>query len=278
MTSTIEWTGRVGDSWAEEWQRTDRSFAGLSARLDAAILEAAPPTGTAVDIGCGAGGTSIALATARPDLSVTGVDLSPALIETARARARLAGLANLEFRVADAQSLGALGADLLFSRHGVMFFADPVAGFSALRMAASPGARLVFSCFRPRAFNQWTLVTEAAIGASAPPPAGYAPGPYGLADPDLARDILVRAGWRDAAAEIVDFRYVAGAGDDPVADALGYFLRIGPAARAIAAAPPERREALRQSLRAALAEHVVDGAVTFAASAWIWTATAGEPE
>lgn len=275
MTDTLEWSGRVGDAWAEEWQRTDRSFSGLSPRLDAAILDAAPELGTAVDIGSGAGGTSIALATARPQLSVTGVDLSAALVATAKRRA--AGLANLQFRVADAQALGPLDADLLFSRHGVMFFADPVAGFSALRGAAKPGARLVFSCFRPRAFNEWTLVTEAAIGGVPPQSTSYTPGPYGLADADFTRHMLGQAGWANATSEAVDFRYLAGSGQNPVEDALSYFLRIGPAARMIAAAAPDRREEMRESLRTALATHLHDGAVTFAASAWIWTAIAGEP-
>ncbi|RYD53690.1 MAG: class I SAM-dependent methyltransferase [Sphingomonadales bacterium] len=276
MTDTLEWTGRVGLVWADEWQRTDRSFVALSRHLDAAILAAAPDSGIAVDVGSGAGGTSIALATARPRLSVTGVDLSAALVETARQRAT--GLPNLEFRVADAQALGSLDADLLFSRHGVMFFADPVAGFSALRRAAKPGARLVFSCFRPRAFNEWTLVTEAAIGATAPAQTDYMPGPYGLADHDFTRGVLTQAGWVGAAAEAVDFDYVAGGGEDPVEDALGYFLRIGPAARAIASAPPGQREAMRDALRAALAANCRDGGVTFGAGAWIWTATAGDLE
>ncbi len=274
MTDTIEWTGRVGDAWAQEWRRTDRSFANLSGRLDAAILAAAPESGTAIDIGCGAGGTSIALAASRPQLSVTGIDLSPAMIAAARERG--AALSNLRFKLADAKTLGPLAADLIFSRHGVMFFPDPVAGFAALRTAARPGARLVFSCFRPRAFNQWATLTEGAVGAVAQPPAGYAPGPFGLADPDFTRDVLERADWVQATAQIVDFLYVAGAGEDAVEDALGYFCRIGPAARSIATAPPERREAMRASLRSMLAAHAHDGAVTFSASAWIWTAIAGD--
>ncbi|RYD66345.1 MAG: class I SAM-dependent methyltransferase [Sphingomonadales bacterium] len=275
MTDTLEWTGRVGDSWAEEWPRTDRSFADLSRQLDAAILAAAPETGVALDIGCGAGGTSLALAASRPKLVITGVDISPALFAVAQRRA--AGIGNLQFRVADAQALGALGADLLYSRHGVMFFADPVSGFAALRAAARPGARLVFSCFRPRAFNEWTLVTEAALGGAPVSPSGYMPGPYGLADHDFTRDTLQRAGWSGPTAHIADFRYIAGAGDDPVADALSYFLRIGPAARLIAAADPADQADLRMALHAALADRLIDGAVTFAASAWIWTATAGDP-
>jgi SAM-dependent methyltransferase len=275
MTTTFDWTGRSGDAWADEWRRTDRSLADLSLRLDAAILAAAPDTGVAIDIGCGAGGTSLALAARRPGLSITGIDISPALIAVARERA--AGLANLTFRVADAQGLGPAGADLLFSRHGVMFFEDPVAGFAALRDSAAPGARLAFSCFRSHAVNQWAVVAEAAVGNAYSPPANYAPGPFALANADFTRDVLTRAGWRHAAAHSVDFAYVAGGGSDPVADALSFFSRIGPAARAIAEAAPERREAMQASLRAALAEHAKEGAVTFSAGAWIWTATNREP-
>ena len=274
MTTSFDWEGRVGDVWAGEWCRTDRSLADLGRRLNAAILAAAPQTGSAIDIGCGAGGTSIALARSRPGLAITGIDLSPALVATARERA--AGFAGLDFRVADARSLGGAGADLLFSRHGVMFFDDPVAGFSALRRAARPGAKLVFSCFRPRAANEWALVIDAAVGNDNMPQPGYAPGPYGLADADFTRDLLVRAGWLDPSAESIDFTSVAGAGEDPVDDALGFFSRIGSAARTIADAPPERRDAMRDSLRSALAAHVRDGQVAFAGGAWIWTATAGE--
>nr|WP_241769019.1 class I SAM-dependent methyltransferase [Sphingomonas melonis] len=88
MTTATDWTGRVGRTWAAEWQRTDRSFANLSPHLDAAIRSAAPAGPFhAIDIGCGAGATSLALAHARPDATVTGLDLSADLIRTARARA-----------------------------------------------------------------------------------------------------------------------------------------------------------------------------------------------
>lgn len=274
MTTTFDWTGRVGDVWAEEWRRTDRSFSDFSPRLNAAILAAAPDSGSAIDIGCGAGGTAIALATARPHLAVTGIDLSSSLIAIARERAT--GIANLSFRVADAQDLGGADADLLVSRHGVMFFEDPVAGFAALRGAAKRGAGLVFSCFAARSRNEWAVATSAAVGEIAPPAQGYAPGPFAFEDPDVARDVLTRAGWVDARAEQVDFRYVAGAGEDPVEDALAFLSRIGPAARALADAAPERREAMRDALRVMPAARAADGAVTFDASAWIWTATAGD--
>lgn len=274
MTTTFDWEGRVGDVWADEWQRTDRSFADLSRHLNAAILAAAPEQGRAIDIGCGAGGTSLALATGRPGLAITGVDLSPSLIAIARTRAE--GRGNLRFEVADAQELAGSAADLLFSRHGVMFFDDPVAGFAALRAAAAPGSRLVFSCFRARADNGWAVAVDNAVGNAPVPCEGYAPGPFALADADFTGAMLARAGWVDAEAQAVDFSYVAGAGEDPVEDALGFFSRIGSGARAMADAGPERREAMRHALCAMLADHVEHGGVAFAGAAWIWTARAGE--
>lgn len=279
MTNMTEWRGSVGDVWAREWRRTDRSFANLSRHLDAAIRAAAPESGRVLDIGCGAGATSLALAAALPALHVTGVDLSEGLIAVARERAR--DRPNLRFHVADAGDpngpLAATRFDLLVSRHGVMFFADPVAGFTALRARAAADARIVFSCFRSLTENPWATDLVAALTNSPPPaPATYAPGPFALADRDATATILGRAGWVGAEATAIDFTYVAGAGPDPVAEALAFFTRIGPAARALADAPHEDRPALLDRLSAILARHITDGAVTFSAAAWIWCAGAAE--
>jgi len=275
MVSTDEWTGRTGDVWADEWRRTDRSFAGLSDRLNAAILAAAPPSGQAIDLGCGAGGTSIALAEARPDLAVTGFDISAGLIAVARRRGD--GIANLCFDVADTAALDpATSADLLVSRHGIMFFPDPVAAFATIRAASRPGARLVFSCFRDRASNPWALLGDALTGAAAPLPSGYAPGPFGFADRAFVSDMLAQAGWTNAAAASVDFDYIAGQGIDPIADAADFFTRIGPVARAIADQPADRRPALVERLTDLLASHRTGDTVAFPAAAWVWTATNGD--
>lgn len=142
MTVAADWAGRVGDVWAEEWRRTDRAFAGLAPHLDAAILDAVPPGPfTALDIGCGAGATSLALAAARPDARIVGVDLSSELVELARRRTEQLG--NCRFGAGDVLAhAAAVRPDLLVSRHGVMFFADPHAAFAALRRAAAPPRRV----------------------------------------------------------------------------------------------------------------------------------------
>jgi SAM-dependent methyltransferase len=275
MTLGADWSGAVGNVWAEEWQRTDRGFGAMTAHLDAAILAAAPAQGRAIDVGCGAGATSIALAKARPGLQVTGIDLSSAEVEVARTRA--AGLANLSFRVADMAATSAFDgmADLLVSRHGVMFFEDPVAGMTALRRAAAPGGALVFSCFDSITRNRFAVEPIIAVTGQEPQPAArYAPGPFAFADPDFVTATLSAAGWGSLHLEAVAFDYRVGAGDDPVGDAVNFFTRIGPSAPLLRAAPPEERGAMLGRLTDTVARRLHDGVVDFPAAAWLWSARA----
>lgn len=268
MTLAYDWAGRVGDTWADEWRRTDLSFANLSPLLNAAILAAAPETGKAVDIGCGAGGTAIALAAARPDLAIVGIDLSHNLVDTARDRG--AAYPNLRFEVGDASELGDIAADLLFSRHGVMFFDDPIAAFTRLRHAATAEVRLVFSCFRDVTLNPWAIETRAAVSGAAPQKPGTSPGPFAFADADHVRSILQASGWTGDA-QPVDYSYRAGEGPRAVDEALAFFSRIGPAAAQLRELDDAAREAGRERLRDALASRLRDDTVDFPASAWIWS-------
>src|SRR3954451_17269514 len=157
MTEAYEWRGRVGEVWAEEWRRTDRSLAPVNAALAAAAAAEAAGLDSPriLDVGCGAAATSLALAEAIPGSEIIGIDLSQALVAAARERA--VGRDNLGFEVADAArwTPSRAGVDLIVSRHGIMFFEDAVAAFAHLRTLAGPGARLVFSCFRARADNRW---------------------------------------------------------------------------------------------------------------------------
>ena len=274
MTEARDWIGRVGGTWASEWQRTDRSFGDLARRLDAAILDLAPETGRALDIGCGAGATSLALAAARPRLAVTGVDLSPAQLTVARERA--AAHTNLDFVEGDVLAVAAKHApiDQFVSRHGVMFFADPVAAFAALHAAATPGASLVFTCFRSPEGNAWTRDIAIAVTGSPPEPRGTAPGPYAFADRDRVAGILSDAGWTAAEAQPVDYLHRTGEGDDPIADSLTYFQRIGSMAPVLREMPPTGREAALQRIAAICERYRTDNAVDFPAAAWLWTARA----
>ncbi|QNE31849.1 class I SAM-dependent methyltransferase [Sphingomonas sp. NBWT7] len=276
MTTAPEWQTRVGDVWAAEWRRTDRSFADLSRQLDVAIAAVAPEDGRAADLGCGAGVTSLSLAAARPGLAIDGFDLSPALIDVARARAAGQGAGNVTFAVGAVPA--ALGAtpryDLAVSRHGVMFFDDPRAAFAGIRTAMTPGAALVFSCFRTPAENPWAAGTIAALGGRLDPPHGYAPGPFAFADRTTIVDLLTGAGFGDVCIAAADYRYCAGAGPDPAGDGADFFRRIGTVSKLFAAANEADRPVLVNRLRAHLATHVRGDVLDFPAAAWIVTARA----
>ncbi|MGE4322107.1 MAG: class I SAM-dependent methyltransferase [Sphingobium sp.] len=269
----------MGDVWARLWRRTDRSLADLAVHLNEAIHSALPGGPTRIaDIGCGAGATSIAAAAIRADVDIMGFDLSDALVAIARERA--AGLPNCHFTAGPVERtiVDAMPFDLVMSRHGVMFFDDPVAGLAVIRSAARPGAPLVFSCFRAPALNRWATDMIAALpGDPPPPPSGYEPGPFAFADERFVRTCLDAAGWIDAQPMPVDFRYVAGergegAENGAVADAVDFFSRIGPAARLLATCPPEEHAGIRDAIARLCEAHRDGDIVAFPAAAWIWTA------
>ncbi len=269
MTGAAEWIGQVGRAWAQQWPHTDRAFAPLTRRLVAALAEIAPAQGQALDIGCGAGETSIALASLRSDLAITGADISGELIDAARERS---STPNLDFITGDAIDAATARApiDLFLSRHGVMFFDDPVAAFTALYAAAAPGARLIFTCFRDWSLNRFASDFGPLLGQGPPPPGQ--PGPFAFADKGYVRTLLTEAGWADIHAEPIDLPFRAGEGPDPVSDAVTFLSHIGPAARALR----EAGEADRPAMLAALADicraRLSGDAVDFPAAAWLWTA------
>jgi SAM-dependent methyltransferase len=273
MTNRLEWLGRVGDAWAGEWRRTDRALAPLDAPLVAAAGAGAGDAPTILDLGCGAGSTSLALADAIPGAAITGIDLSQALVAVARERA--AGRPGLRFETADASAWTPADGrrfDRIVSRHGIMFFDDPVAAFANVAGLAAPGGRLAFSCFRAREENDWTEALLPVLARHAPPaPASPpdAPGPFAFADPERVRTILAAAGFAAPAIMPFDFDFVAGAGDDPVAEASAFFRQIGPFAALLRTLDDARRAAAIAEVGEIAAAHRAGDRVAFRAAAWI---------
>ncbi|MEQ1784285.1 MAG: class I SAM-dependent methyltransferase, partial [Hyphomonadaceae bacterium] len=135
-----DWNGAVGERWAAEQERTDQLIRAFG---DAALTAARASLGERVlDVGCGCGDTSLALANSvGPTGHVLGVDVSAPMLIVARRRA--SALSNLTFAEADASSASLPGSfDLLYSRFGVMFFDAPVPAFRHLHKAMSPTGRL----------------------------------------------------------------------------------------------------------------------------------------
>lgn len=274
-THSPAWATTSGDVWAERWPELDRGLAGVAERLDSAILAAAPPGPIrALDIGCGAGSTSLALATARPDVTIIACDLSSSLVKVAEGR--LAGK-SVEARLGDAEEVAAREGpfDLIYSRHGVMFFADPARAFRAFRSAARAGASLAFSCFENWAANSWASeLASAAAGHPVDPP-GRKPGGFAFADADYVGSMIESAGWIEVERQSVSFRYLAGSGPGAVSQALSLLSAVGPASIILRDLAGDDRDQAAQRMRATIEHHFDGSKVEFPASACLWIARAG---
>lgn len=268
------WNGKVGDIWVQMQERMDAALTPVTAALLAA---AAPQPGEAVlDVGCGAGETTLAAALAvGEDGSALGLDISAPLLAHARSRAE-ALLCDADFIAGDASAWADEGDfDLIMSRFGVMFFADPGAAFAHFHRLAAPGGRLVFACWQPAARNLWATFPMTALADLLPPqPAAdpHAPGPFAFADAARVAMMLEAAGWQDATFHSLPFAMLIGSGDDPIADAVSFNLKIGPAARAV-------RDAgigsdARPRLAAELGLYLAGGEVALPGAAWLVTARA----
>jgi SAM-dependent methyltransferase len=148
-----------------------------------------------LDVGCGAGQTTREAARAAAPGHVLGIDVSVPLLERARERSAAEGLANVTYELGDAQvhRFPCARFDLLISRFGTMFFADPVAAFRNIAGALRPGGRVVLLVWQTLERNEWAVAIDAAVGATPSP----GPGPFSLGDPAVASGILERAGLRD---------------------------------------------------------------------------------
>ncbi len=267
------WNGPAGRRWVRRQQEQDALLAPVAEVL---LERAAPRPGELVlDIGCGWGGTAIALARrVAPGGRVLGVDVSELML--ARARELAPPELPIEFELGDATvyPFEPGKADLLFSRFGVMFFADPARSFANMRKGLRSGARLSFACWREARENPWLMLPlqEACRHVPRLPEVGPDdPGAFSLAAQSRVREILGRAGFAGVQLEPVGLTLdiaIGGGLEAAVATAVG----IGPTSRALEGQPEALQAAAIRSIRAALERHLSGSRVPLAGAIWIVTA------
>ncbi len=269
------WNGPAGRAWVDRQPLLDGLFAPLGTLLTEAV--AGRPLGRVLDVGCGTGALTLALAEPSGDaVECVGIDISAPMIEAARARAEREG-SQARFVCADAQThaFAPAGFDTIVSRLGVMFFDDPVAAFANLRRGARDGAALRFLAWRAAAENPFMTTAERAAAPLLPQlPARRpgAPGQFGFADRERVESILAQAGWGTIAIRPVDLPCSL-----PAQELVPYLSRLGPVGLALEQADAATRERVIATVRAAFEPFVQGDEVRFTAACWLASAEAAVP-
>jgi SAM-dependent methyltransferase len=267
------WNTTESRHWVEYQDRHDAVLAPLDAPLLAAAGISAHDR--VLDVGCGCGATTRATARAATAGDATGIDLSAAMLERARALAEKEGLGNVGFQQGDAQVHPFDGAafDVVISRFGVMFFADPTAAFANLARATREHGRLVFVCWQGFPRNDWIFVPAAAALTHVPPPDPGSPddpGPFSFADPDRVRSNLSAAGWHDVDMQEVNEQLPLG---DDVDEALTFTLGIRLFRRLFTDVDEATVGRAIAAVRDALRAYETPDGVLLGSAAWLVSAT-----
>ena len=265
------WDGPDGQSWVEREERTNRALIEHSRGMFAAADVGRDDR--MLDVGCGCGWTTRECGRRADTGEALGVDLSNAMLERARMRTSEEGLTNVRFERGDAQvhPFPVAAFDVVVSRFGSMFFADPVAAFANIRSAMTRGGRLALVAWQELRRNEWLAAPRdaLAIGRDLPEPTAGTAGPFGLADPDRARSIIEAAGFERVAIEGAEVPVRFG---DTQEDAFTFAQGVGIVRHLFADLDADDMQRASDALRATIAAHDTGAGVVFDSRTWIISA------
>lgn len=261
------WNGPAGHAWVEGQTVLDEMFRPFEEMLVGVVT--ATGAGQVLDVGCGTGGTTLAVAREiRPEGRCVGIDIAEPVIAAARARAERER-APVSFVCADAQEYAFAPAafDAVISRFGVMFFGDFARAFANLRRAARDEAELAFVVWRAPAENPFMTTAERAAAPLLP---GLCvrrpdePGQFAFADADRVRRMLADGGWDGIGIRPVDVECAF-----PERELVPYFTRLGPVGLALPGIDERTRARVVETVRAAFDPFVHGAEVRFTAACWM---------
>lgn len=246
-------------------------FDAMGRRLVAAAE--VQPGDRVLDVACG---TGVVARTAARRLgstgSVTGVDVNPDMLATAR-RSSAHVAPPIGWREADVAALpfDDDAFDVVLCEEAVQFFGDRVAALREMRRVATPGGRVAFSVLRSVEHNPVYAIVAQALGDHASAAAEQMMrSPFALGDADVLRVAARDAGLTDIRVRIAinEERF------DSVAEFVRQEAASSPLAGPLGALAEDRRAALVASLERQLAPHLDDIGLAFHNETHIVTARA----
>ncbi len=264
------WNGPAADKWVDFNPELDRMLDPLGYL---AMDHIAPAPGEhALDVGCGCGGTTFELARrVAPSGAVTGIDVSEPMLAFAREHAgEAAAPVCIVGGDAEVYDLPVATFDLVYSRFGVMFFANPEAAFANLEGALKPGGRLAFVCWRAPAENPWVTVPFEAARPLLPsfePPGPNEPGQFAFADSARVERILAAPGFTEICSEPHDVMLRVGDGD--LDACVEVTLKLGPVSRLLREAGDEAVPPVAAAIREAVAPYHTGETLEMMSAVWV---------
>ena len=264
------WNGLGGRIWVARQAHTDTTLTPVT---EALLSFAAPRTGERIlDVGCGCGATTLEFARAvGPTGRVAALDISGPMLAEGAARAKAAGIANIDWRQADPATAALDEYDVLTSAFGTMFFGDPVGAFAHVRCAANADVRMAIVCWRSLAENPWMEVPMNAVARHVPPrpkPVPHAPGMFAFADPERVSEVLTASGWAPPGFEKLDADLDIAAGRG-LEEAVIQSTQIGAVNSWLRNQPAEVVSVAIASLREALEPYVDGASVRLPGAMWL---------
>jgi len=265
-TQTLDQQKRViyeiAEALAPTWEQRRADVEEVSTPVrDWMLRELAPQGGdTLLELAAGIGETGFEAAriVGETGLVIT-TDFSPAMLEAARRRGNELGVANVDYRLMDAEriELDDDSVDGVLCRFGYMLMADPAAALAETRRVLRPSGRLTLAVWGALERNPFfaiigiSLVQHGHIPPPEPPPA---PGPFSMANAERLEQLLRDAGFVEVRTEEVHGRFAIPTVDE-------YLSAIADTAGPIALA----LRGLAESDRAAVENDVEDSLRRFAA-------------
>jgi SAM-dependent methyltransferase len=258
------------DTWtamAPGWERWKEPIEATSMPIREWMLrELEPGSGdTILELAAGFGDVSHAAAELVGESGhVICTDFSPAMVDIARRGGQARGLANVEYRVMDAEDveLEDESVDGALCRCGYMLMPDPARALAETRRVLRPGGRVALAVWREAERNPWISIVGRTLleRGYVPPPEPGAPGMFTMAREERVRELLEGAALSVLRIEEVPVRFAYEGLDD-------YIVRVrdtgGVFARVWRETSDAEREELESHLKSAFAPFAVNGGYEF---------------